>query len=243
MLICYVGPATGLLYLVLSSGYLPVPLPWPCYRPFPVIGPSLPALHYQPFLLQGLCYRPFPVIGLLLQAEENFIYQSSRIRSFAFYIMWGQHHLSKFTYLIFCLCQYPMRRKESPIVHTSNSRFYCLDPRLACRSHPSRPQYFISERINYQEVYASDSLTWLLRLSTTLQILFFLCLQYCMRERISLIEVHVSESRTLGYFADLISFAFNPSFLPSEFHAGESHLSEIWAFNSSTSSLGLQTTL
>ena len=91
---CY-GP----FYFGLSSSYRPVPLPWPGYRPFPVIGPS-----HGPFLLHGLCYRQFPVIGLFIHTGENFIYQSSPIRSFAFYIIilcGEENHLSKGSHIEF----------------------------------------------------------------------------------------------------------------------------------------------
>ena len=64
-------------------------------------------------------------------------------------------------------------------------------------------------RVNYQEVYASDSSVWLLWLSTTLQILSF-----------SPSVSHAGESFT-DHGLRIRSFAFTSSLLPSESHAGE----------------------
>ena len=66
-------------------------------------------------------------------------------------------------------------------------------------SHPSRPQYFMRGRINYLEVYASDSSVWLLRLNYLADSFFFFCLQYLLQEGVLLIT---------GYALDLLSLLF-----------------------------------
>ena len=167
--------------------------------PFPIIGSSLLALHYQlfffymsfatgRFLSSVSFYRrrrcsstkvyasdPSPFISLSLCGKESHLSKGSQIEFSA--LLLGLPTTSLQILSLPPLIVYAAKRVTYLKIHTSNSRLCCLDFQLRpCRFYLFRPCYFMRGRVTYQKVYVSESSALLLALLVTLQTLFSLSL-------------------------------------------------------------------